>query len=89
MREKRKAVRHRRFITPGFVKSLMSFFSVPKGEDDVRMVYNGSESGLNDSIWVPRFVLPTIENHLRAVKEGTCMADNDVGVCFLNFILHP
>jgi hypothetical protein len=52
------------------------------------MVYNGSESGLNDAIWVPRFILPTMETHLRGVKEGTCMADNDVGECFLNFILH-
>jgi hypothetical protein len=67
---------------------LKSFFSVPKGDDNVRMVYNGSESGLNDAIWVPRFILPTMETHLRGVEEGTCMADNDVGECFLNFILH-
>jgi hypothetical protein len=53
MREKLKAVRDRRYIAPGFVKSLTSFFSVPKGDDGVRMVYNGSESGLNDAIWVP------------------------------------
>jgi hypothetical protein len=53
------------------------------------MVYNKTESGLNDAIWVPRFLLPTIEAHLRAVDKGTHMADNDVGECFLNFILHP
>jgi hypothetical protein len=90
MREKLKAVWDRRYITPGFVKSLTSFFSVPKGDDDVRMVYNGSKSGLNDLIWVPRFILlPTMEIHLRGVEEETCMvADNDVGECFLNFILH-
>jgi hypothetical protein len=62
---------------------------VPKGDDNVRMVYNGTVSGLNDSIWVPSFLLPTIETHLRAVDEGTHMADVDVGECFLNFILHP
>jgi hypothetical protein len=88
MREKLKAVRDRRYITPGFVKSLTSFFSVPKGDDDIRMVYSGFESGLNDSIWVPRFILPTMETHLRGVDEETCMADNDFGECFLNFILH-
>jgi hypothetical protein len=73
----------------GFVKSLTLFFSVPKEEDDVWMVYNGTESALNDSTWVPRFLLPTTETHLRVVDEGVHMADVDVGECFLNFILHP
>jgi hypothetical protein len=87
--QKLGVVRDRRYITPGFVKSLTSFFLVPKGQDDVHMVYDGTVSGLNDSIWVPRFLLPTIETHLRAVDEGTHMADVDVAECFLNFILHP
>jgi hypothetical protein len=89
IKEKLDAVRKRRYITPGFVKSLTAFFSVPKGEEDVRIVCDGTVSGLNDSIWVPRFLLPTIETHLRAVDEETFMADADVGECFLNFILHP
>jgi hypothetical protein len=89
VKEKLSAVRKRRYVLLGFVKSLTSFFSVPKGDDDVRMVYNGTVSRLYDSIWVPRFLLPTVETHLRAVDEGTHMADVDVGECFLNFILHP
>jgi hypothetical protein len=52
------------------------------------MVYDGTISGLNDCIWVPRFVLPTIETHLRSVDEETYMVDVDAGDCFLNFILH-
>jgi hypothetical protein len=88
MREKLAKVRDRRYITPGFVKLLMSFFSVPKGDDDVHMVYDGTVSRLNDLIWVPRFILPTFEAHLRAVDEGTHMANADVGECFLHFILH-
>jgi hypothetical protein len=43
-------VRKRRYIAPGFVASLTSFFVVPKGSDDIRMVYDVSVSGLNDSI---------------------------------------
>jgi hypothetical protein len=68
----------------------MSFFPVPKGGGgDMRMVYDGSVSGLNDAMWVPRFVLPTIQTHQRAVKEQTYMADVDVaGEMFLNFVLH-
>jgi hypothetical protein len=81
-------VRQRRYIAPGYVVSLTSFFEVPKGADDIRMVYDGSVSGLNDSMWVPRFALPTLETHLRSVEAGTFLADVDVGEMFLNFILH-
>jgi hypothetical protein len=61
---------------------------VPKGEDDLRLVYDGSVSGLNDAMWMPRFVLPTPNTHLRSVEAGTFLADIDVGEMFLNFILH-
>jgi hypothetical protein len=53
-------VRARGYISPGIVESLTAFFAVPKGEDDIRLVYNGSMSGLNSSLWVPCFFLPTI-----------------------------
>jgi hypothetical protein len=55
MRKKLDKVRRCRCIAPGFVSSLTSFFAVPKGSDDIRMVYDASVSGLNDSIWVPHF----------------------------------
>jgi hypothetical protein len=77
-----------RYIAPGYVVSLTSFFPVQKGENDIRMVYDGSVIGLNDVMWVPRFVLPTLNTHLRAVEEHTFMADVDVGEMFLNFVLH-
>lgn len=86
--EKLQKARDRRYIAPGRVVSLTAFFGVKKGEDDVRPVYDGSVSGLNDCIWVPRFVLPTIQSHLRQVEAGTYMCDLDVGEMFLNFILH-
>jgi hypothetical protein len=86
--EKLNQVRAKGYIGPGHVKSLTSFFAVPKGEMDVRMVYDASVSGLNDLIWVPRFPLPTIGTHLRAVEKGTYMGDLDVGEMFLNFVLH-
>jgi hypothetical protein len=53
MRKKSEKVRNRRYIGEAFVRSLISFFVVPKGLDDIRMVYDGTVSGLNDSIWVP------------------------------------
>jgi hypothetical protein len=45
--------------------------------------------GLNDALWVPRFVLSTLNAHLRTVEGGTYMGDLDVGECFLNCMLHP
>ncbi len=71
------------------IVSLTSFFSVPKGETDIRMVYDGTKCGLNGSVWVPTFYMPTLTSHLRAVVEGTHMCDVDIGEMFLNFMLHP
>jgi hypothetical protein len=71
------------------VESLTSVFAVKK-VDDIRLVYNAAEIGLNDAMVVPRFSsMPTIHTHLRAVEEGTHMADLDVGEMFLNVCLHP
>jgi hypothetical protein len=46
-------VRKKGYIAPGLVESLTAFFGVPKGEDDIRLVYDGSVGGLNLTIWVP------------------------------------
>jgi hypothetical protein len=53
VRKKLTKVRERRYIAPGYVVSLTSFFPVQKGEHDIQMVYDGSVSGLNDAMWVP------------------------------------
>jgi hypothetical protein len=68
---------------------LPAFSHIAKGDDDIRMVSNGLIGGWNDAMWVPRFVLSTLNLHLQAVEEGTFMGDLDVGECFLNFMLHP
>jgi hypothetical protein len=88
MIKKISKVRKRKYISPGHVWSLTDFFSVPKGSRDIRMVYNGTSSGLNDVLWVPSFPLPTVETLLRSVHPGTWMADTDIGEMFLNFVLH-
>jgi hypothetical protein len=81
-------VRKRRYISPGTVQSLTDFFSVPKGLDDIRLVYNGSKSGLNSILWVPSFPMPTGNTLLRSVFPHSWMDDTDLGEFFLNFILH-
>lgn len=88
IKSKLQKVRDRGYVAPGFVKSLIRYFAVPKGDADIRMVYDGTSSGFNDSIWVPSFGMPVIESVLRATDTYSWMADIDVADQFLNFVLH-
>ena len=80
-------IRTRGYVAKGKIESCISYFDVPKALTDVRMVYDGTKSGLNDTLWVPRFSLPTVESHLRAMLPGYFMADLDIGEMFHNFML--
>jgi hypothetical protein len=89
VREKLSSVRSKRYIDKGEVKSLTSYFGVPKGEQDIRMVYDASRSKLNEALWAPNFGLPTVDTLVRGIDEGTWLGDIDIGEMFLNFMLHP
>lgn len=86
--EKLSKVLDQRYIGPGVIWSLTAFFDVPKGADDIRMVYDGTVNGFNDCIEVPKFGSPTVKSHLRAMSLAYYMVDANVGECFLNFYLH-
>jgi len=88
MRAKVVKVRKLDYITTGPVRSGTHFFCVPKGDSDIRMVYNGTSCGLNANVWAPRFGLPTVKDTLRSLLPGYYQADLDVGDQFLNFKLH-
>jgi hypothetical protein len=87
MTAKLQKVRRRGYVRSGFVRSLIRFFAVPKGNTDIRMVYDGTASGFNDSVFVPTFGLPTVETLLRGTGPNTWMVDLDIGDMFLNFML--
>ena len=70
------------------LSSLIKYFAVPKGEDDIRIVYDATASGLNKCVWAPSFWLPTVDSLLRALDSDSWMADRDIGDMFLNFELH-
>ena len=53
------------------VEALMFMFHVPKGESDIRMVYDGSKSGLNEALYSPWFHLPTVDSMVRWVVAVT------------------
>jgi hypothetical protein len=58
------------------------------GDGDVRVVYDGTKSGLNGQLWAPWFPLPTIDTHLWYTGPGFYMGDIDFSEQFLNFMLH-
>jgi hypothetical protein len=65
-----------------------ALFLVSKGDDDIRMVYDGTKSGLNVATWVPWFAIPTNATLEQVVVPGTKQADNDLEDMFHNFRLH-
>jgi hypothetical protein len=73
---------------PDTLRALMFMFDVPKGDIDIRLVYDGSKSGLNDALWAPWFALLTVETMCRTLFPGYWCAHNDYSDCFLNFPLH-
>jgi hypothetical protein len=88
MHKKVVQVRKRGYVSARPVVSGTHYFSVPKGLDDIRMVYNGMSCGLNDVLWAPRFGLPTVKQTLRLLLPGYLQCDLDVGEQFPNYYLH-
>jgi hypothetical protein len=84
-----------KFISRGYivqdrpVTGLVSYFTVPKGDSDVRVVFDGTKSGLNDVIWTPTFGSPTIDSLLPMLEPGTWQGDIDVAEQFYNYMLDP
>jgi hypothetical protein len=64
-------------------------FDVPKGDTDIRMVYDGTSSGLNEALWAPSFWLPTTDSAMRMYDYATYCVDLDLGEMFLNFPMDP
>ncbi len=44
------------------IKSFIKYFVVPKGEDDIQLVYDATANKLNECVWVLSFWLPTIDS---------------------------
>jgi hypothetical protein len=86
--EKLNNVRMKGYIQDGAVTSLTSFFAVPKGQTDIRMVYDATKSGLNRAIWVPSFALPSLDSLTDLLSWESWMSDQDLGEMFLNFPLN-
>ena len=84
MIDKVEKVIWRGHLEDGFVSS---YFPVPKGEEDIKVVYDATQCGLNESLWSPNFILPTIDSVLWTVEIGCWFGDDDLGEMFLNYML--
>jgi hypothetical protein len=89
-KEKITKVVRRRYLSTTCINiiSLIKYFAVPKGKDDVRLVYDTTANKLNECVWVPSFWLSTIDSLVRALNKDSWMTDRDVGDMFLNYQLH-
>ena len=88
MKEKIAKVTKRKYISKGVVRSLINCFAVEKGESDIRLVYDGTKSKLNDAVFAPNFFLPFLDSVLMWVNVDSWLADLDLGEMFLNYFLH-
>jgi len=68
----------RGYISQGSVTSLISYFSVPKEESDIRLVFDGTKSGLKSKLWAPSFCLPFIESLLPMLEHHFYTLGNKV-----------
>lgn len=88
MTKKFVKVANKGYVGEGTVLSMINCFAVEKGEDDIRLVYDGKKSGLNDSVWAPNFFLPSVDSMLMNMNVHTWCADLDLAEMFLNYPLH-
>ena len=77
----------RGYLEEGFVRRNVHYFSVPKGDDDIRVLFDGTSSGLNNSLWAPNFYLPNSRSAALLLTFSTWMADVDFGEMFHNFFV--
>ena len=61
---------------------------VSRKENDIRIVYNGSKSGQNKSIFAPQFNLPSSNIIAQWVLVGSWLGENDFQDFCLNHKLH-
>ena len=88
MTKKFEKVRAKAYVSEGTVLSMINCFAVAKGDDDIRLVYDGTKSGLNACVWAPNFFLPSVDSMLMNMNVHTWCADLDLSEMFLNYPLH-
>jgi len=81
----------RRYLVPmpkHLIRVFIVYFPVKKGEDDIRVVWSETENGVNETVFAPRFFLPSVGTLVRRTPPGAFIGDFDIGEMFHNFVLH-
>jgi len=78
------------YLGAGFVSNSLHFFAVPKGDaEDIRVVFDGTSSALNETLWAPNFYLPTARAAAMNISYSSWMSDMvDCGEMFHNFFMN-
>ena len=71
-----------------YLKYLIKYSAIPKGENDIQIVHDTTTNKLNEYMWIPSFWLPTLDSLLHAFDENSWMADRDIAEKVLNFQWH-
>ena len=77
----------RGYIMEEVILSLTSFFYVSKVTYDICMVFDATVSGINDYLWDPNFMFPSMVSLLMMVGLEMHIVDLDAGEMFYNFKL--
>ena len=75
----------RRYITKGVILVLTSFFYMTKVTYYILMVFDATVIRLNNSMWAPKSMLPSMGRFIIMVGPETHMVNIDVGEKFYNF----
>ena len=78
----------RRYIEHGKVSVVIPRICVPKGDDDVRVVWDMTRNKVNPGLFASTFYLIGIYSLMDRIDEGRWIADFDCGEMFNNYTLH-
>jgi hypothetical protein len=63
-REKLVKLLRRRYIICGPCQNTVPRFAVPKGKDDIRVVWDLKKNGVNEQMFTPSFFLPAVSTYI-------------------------
>ena len=75
-------MQRKNYIGPSKVSSILHYFYVFKGPNDVCIVQNVTGCGLNEVIWAPNLGLPHITHMLHSLVPGYYQCDFDIEEIF-------
>ena len=87
VKKKIEKLLNRRYVDSGTVLSLKTFFCIPKGDRDTRLVYDMTASGLIKSLWDPKLWMPSVENVLDTATHSSWFGNVDTAKMYHNYKL--